>query len=141
AIDMFKPRLQDATRLPPLVGIALACALLAGCGPTQGEPIHVRGAVTYRGKPVENGVVMIHPDTTHGNQGQRGMAVIKAGRFDTSEDRGRGAPPGAVKFVVGGLEAAPSSAEDADAKPLFRPYEFPARVDADHTTFDIQVPD
>jgi hypothetical protein len=118
--------------------LALAVILLVGCA-KQANPIHVRGTVTYRGKPVPGGLVVIHPDTTKGNQGQRGYAAIKNGQFDTSVDNGKGAAPGAVKFAVGGAEEVDPDPE-MGIKPLFPTYQFEAEVSPTNTTFDINVP-
>jgi hypothetical protein len=120
-----------------------ACLVLAvlasvGCA-NQAEPIHVRGTVSFRGKAVPSGLVVIHPDTAKGNQGERGYAAIKNGHFDTRIDNGKGAMPGAVKFVVGGTEATTSSPE-MESKPLFPPYQFETEVTPSNATFDIKVP-
>jgi hypothetical protein len=113
--------------------------LLAGCGTGEPDPVHVRGTVSFRGKPVPNGMVVIHPDTAKGNQGQRGYAAIKNGSFDTSLDHGQPAAQGAVKFVVGGTEDAASKEAD-ESKALFPPYQFDAEVAPTKATFDIKVP-
>jgi hypothetical protein len=118
--------------------LVLAVIASSGCA-NQAEPIHVRGTVTFRGKAVPSGLVVIHPNTSKGNQGERGYAAIKNGRFDTGIDNGKGAMPGAVKFVVGGTEETASTPE-MESKPLFPPYQFEADVTPNNTTFDIKVP-
>jgi hypothetical protein len=84
-------------------------------------------------------MVVIHPDTAKGNQGQRGYAAIKNGAFDTSVDNGQPAAQGAVKFVVGGTEDAASKEAD-ESKALFPPYQFDTEVAPTKATFDIKVP-
>jgi hypothetical protein len=111
---------------------------MSGCA-KQTEPIHVRGTVSFRGKAVPSGLVVIHPDTSKGNQGERGYAAIKNGQFDTSIDNGKGSMPGAVKFIVGGTDEASRSPE-LESKPLFPPYQFETEVTPTNTTFDIKVP-
>src|SRR5262245_57162415 len=107
--------------------------LLSGCS-KQAEPIHVSGTVTFRGKPVRGGVIVIHPEVAKGNQGERGYAVIKDGKFDTRLDNGKGAPPGFVKVVVAAEE---NSNPEMEYKPLFPPHRFETEVSPTNTTFDI----
>jgi hypothetical protein len=113
--------------------------LLTGCGTSKPDPVHVRGTISFRGKPVPNGMVVIHPDTAKGNEGQRGYAAIKNGTFDTSIDNGQAAAQGSVKFVVGGTEDAANKEAD-ESKALFPPYQFDAEVEPTKATFDIKVP-
>jgi hypothetical protein len=114
----------------------LAALLLSGCS-KHADPIHVSGTVTFRGKPVRGGVVVIHPEVAKGNQGERGYAVIKDGKFDTRLDNGKGASPGSVKVVVGAEE---NSNSEMEYKPLFPPYRFETEVSPTNATFDIKVP-
>jgi hypothetical protein len=118
--------------------LVLAMLVSVGCA-KQAEPIHVRGTVSFRGKAVPSGLVVIHPDTSKGNQGERGYAAIKNGQFDTSIDNGKGAMPGPVKVVVGGTEET-SRTPEMESRPLFPPYQFETEVTPTNTTFDFKVP-
>lgn len=74
-----------------VIGVMLA-ALLFGCGKSAPPgPAPVRGAVTFQGRPVPNGMVVFTPDTDRGTAG-------KPVRADTGPDGtfrlGAGLPPG-----------------------------------------------
>lgn len=66
---------------------ALTMALLGCGGVDEGPPrVAVRGEVTFRGRPVEKGSILFIPvDQT---RGPRTGAVIEAGRYRLSRDRG-----------------------------------------------------
>lgn len=78
----------------PLVAIALGSAFLSGCGrsdPFERQPI--RGNVTWQGKPIKYGSVVLEPAE---KQGAGAMAPVRDGSF--SLPRQAGPSPG--KYAV-----------------------------------------
>jgi len=72
-----------------ILSLVLSLTLAAvGCGEGGGGAAHIRGKVTYDGKPVPQGTITFSPDTAKGNSGPGSMAVIKDGRYDTKEGLG-----------------------------------------------------
>lgn len=104
------------------------------------DPVHVSGTVTFRGKPVPKGIVFIHPNQQKGNSGPYGVAMIKNGRFDTSQQGGSGAMPGFVKIAVGGYDESGKSEDFSDATPLFNPYQIEAEIHPEPSHIEITVP-
>lgn len=67
-----------------LCGCLAFAAALAGCAASGSDSvIHVRGTVTYKGKPLPLGMIIFEPDPSRGNTGPQGHAAIKDGQFDT----------------------------------------------------------
>src|SRR5262249_5206369 len=113
--------------------VGLAWGLLAlGCGGRSDGPprYRVSGAITFDGKPVPAGLVVISPDLSKKNDGPQGVAEIRNGRFDTRW--GKGVVGGPRRITVGGSET-------PDGKPLCR-YEFAADLPRQDSTRDIEVP-
>jgi hypothetical protein len=101
------------------VRAALAGGLMAAVGACADKSgrYDLSGAVTFDGKPVPAGLVVINPDLSKQNDGPQGMAEIKAGRFDTRASA-KGAPAGAVVLVIDGFDGVPLP-DQPQGKPLF----------------------
>src|SRR5262245_58907691 len=115
--------------------LAIACV---SCS-KQPEPIHVSGTITFGGKPVPKGIILIHPNRQKGNSGPFGIAVISGGKFDTKELKGRGAMPGAVKFAVTGYGEGGTAEDFSDAPRLFPSFQLDKDIGPDATAVDIVV--
>ena len=90
---------------PRLAGAALlaAAAALPGCGKSEPDNVvHVRGTVTYDGKPIPLGMILFEPDPSRGTRGQQGHADIKDGRFDTTVSEKGAAIGHQIVRVTGG---------------------------------------
>ncbi|WP_254508693.1 hypothetical protein [Anatilimnocola floriformis] len=120
-------------------GCAAILALLSGCGDGAG---HVSGKVTFGGKPIPAGKVLILPDGSKGNTGVSGFADIKDGVFDTKLAGGHAASPGAVTFAVEGIDLVPppNAPPDVTTTVLFPRYEEKGELPAKTSTKDIDVP-
>ena len=110
----------------------LALGLLAGCG-NKNEPARYRvsGSVSFDGKPVPFGDVLITPDDTKKNTGAQAIATIRNGKYDTSA-AGKGYGGGPAVIRVTGLTG--------EGGKLLCEYEFRVDLPASDTTHDITVP-
>ena len=83
--------------------LAVILAGLSGCG-THPEDVRlpVEGEVTFNGKPLTTGVVIMRPDVAHGNTSQHEpRAKIDAdGKYHVETALRSGAPPGWYKVGV-----------------------------------------
>ncbi len=94
-----------------LVGALVVTALsTAGCGPRDTRVRHrVSGKITYGGKPVTGGEIIITPDGAKKNTGAQGIATIKDGTYDTKGSRSPGVGGGPMSAMVMGLLEADGS--------------------------------
>ncbi|WP_425617130.1 hypothetical protein NA78x_000800 [Anatilimnocola sp. NA78] len=129
-----------AAQLASFAFAIVATSFIVGCG---GDKVaHVSGKVTFNGKPVPAGKVIIKPDSAKGNSGATGFADIKDGAYDTKVAGGKGAPPGPVVFTVEGIDPVPppNASPDVTTTVLFPYYEMTAEVAAAGGVHDIDVP-
>jgi hypothetical protein len=117
---------------------ALACMLLAGCsrGPTRYD---VSGAVTYQGRPLPAGVIFFTPDIRRGNDGPQGYAIIKEGRYDTTDPGGKGVFGGPHTVRIEGFDGKPGN-ELPLGKPLFTDYQTDVDFPKGEAKQDFDVP-
>lgn len=95
--------------------LGLMAMLCVGCGDDRVQRFPVSGKITYAGKSIAVGDIHFDPDTTKGNHGPGGYAVIRDGRYETNPGRG----------VVGGAYIARISGFDGqevkiDGEPSFK---------------------
>lgn len=118
-----------------------AAALIGGCGRSQ---YPLSGAVTYGGKPVPFGQMMIVPDETKGNAAPGVMLDFKDGRYQTPGTRGQYG--GAYKVVISGFDGIPpkkqNPADEIDRRgsPLFSEYTVSVDLPVRTATYDFDVP-
>src|SRR5688572_12551212 len=91
-------------RFAPGLLVCLFLLALCGCAQSSGR-FDLSGTVTFKGRPVPAGIIVINPDLSKGNDGPQGFAEIRDGRFDTRA-RDKGAPSGAVILVIDGFDGA-----------------------------------
>lgn len=80
------------SRLPiAFLALSSLVALTAGCSQNAG-PVRYQlsGEVTFAGQPIPNGMITFTPDSTQGNSGPQGVALIKDGKYDTAAPEGKG---------------------------------------------------
>lgn len=111
--------------------ITLAAAIgligLAGCGKREGQ---LSGTVTFKGKPVESGEIILTPDEGRGNRGPGVMVPIERGTFRTPLKRGHwGGPYLAAVTCYKGQDAVVSG------------YEMQIDLPEGDATYDLVVPD
>ena len=122
----------------------VAGLLLAGCGRSDGPELHrLSGAVTFAGKPVPAGTILLEPDASRSNRGPAGYATIRDGRFDT-RDGGKGTVGGPHRVRIAGEEnldapVAPGS-EAPTTRPLFPEYVTTVDLPREDATHDFSVP-
>lgn len=100
---------------------------LAGCGRKEGE---LTGTVTFRGKPVPSGEIVLTGDEKRGNTTPGVMVEIKDGVFRTPTKRGHWG--GAYVATITGFKG---------TEPLFGHYEVQFDLPEGNTTYDFVVPD
>jgi len=120
--------------------LASVCWVLVapmGCGSSGPTRYRLEGEITYDGKPVPAGEIFLEPDTSQGNSGPGGHAIIEDGRYATVSGKG----------TVGGPHILRVEGTDGEAS-WEAPYggylfdEFVVSVDLpeEDTTYDIVVP-
>ena len=75
-----------------------------GCAKSDSGIYHVSGRVTHHSQPVPTGFIFFDPDTSKQNRGPQGFALIKAGKFTTDSEYGRGVVGGPHHMRVGGFD-------------------------------------
>lgn len=131
-----------------MVPFCLVAAGLMGCGGETVKLHNLSGTVTFDGKPVPAGNLMITPDGSKNNSGAAGVAVIKDGKFDTAAEGGRGHQGGDVIIRIEGYETAGESKPDPElpdqmitvTTPLFSTYEMRTSIPSEDSTLNIDVP-
>ncbi len=125
-----------------LLVIGIFCLPLAfvGCGTKEpANVVHVRGTVTYQGRPIPLGLIVFEPDPAKGNHGPQGHAKIKDGKFDTrSSAKGAVVGPLIVR-IVGGDGVAPEAFTPV-SNLLFEEYKTKVDLSRDSTTLSFDVP-
>jgi hypothetical protein len=121
-------------RFRNLCGIGLLTFAVSGCSSGLYD---VSGAVTFAGRPVPIGLVIIEPDSSKGNTGTQTQGLIRDGHYRTLS--GHGAIAGPVIITV--------NANDGNPKPmwphgklLFRTYQYRIELPTHSSTLDIEVP-
>jgi len=87
--------------------------LMSGCGSGGGDGpkrFDLSGTVTYQGKPVPVGVILLEPDTEKGNSGPGTLADITNGTYRTPP--GKGVVGGPYLFRVQGYDGIPITHSD-----------------------------
>ncbi|MEW4561976.1 hypothetical protein AB1K70_05585 [Bremerella sp. JC770] len=122
-----------------LTVLVFLLAILSGCQPSSDvQRYNVRGSVTYEGKPVPTGTIMMTP--ANGNKGPGGYAEIRDGRFDTATT-GQGPTGGPHHVVIQGYDGKSNPANELPmGKALFDPYETDVNLPTSDTTNDFDIP-
>ncbi len=125
-------------RLPGVVVCALLLSLTA-CSQKSPSRFDLWGTVTFKGRPVPAGLIVINPDLSKGNDGPQGLAEIRDGRFDTRR-LDKGAPSGPVILLIDGFDGVPQP-ESPSGKSLFLGYKVSLELPTTATEKNIEVPD
>lgn len=129
-------------RMPTaLASLAVTLALMtAGCGESGPPSYDVSGTVTFDGQPVPAGKIMFEPDRSAGNEGPRGIAMIKDGQYQTLPDKGAIGGPHIVRiFGFDGIRPKGWSGSDFGT-PIFPRYETKVDLPREPSTHDFDVP-
>src|SRR5690242_10819227 len=77
------------------VRLIAASILWAGCSSDRGpKRYRVSGEVKFAGQPIPYGEILFTPDSTKGNSGPQGIAIIQQGKYDTAGTRAPGVAGG-----------------------------------------------
>ncbi|MBM3984006.1 MAG: DUF4198 domain-containing protein [Planctomycetes bacterium] len=117
------------------VVFAALCAglwALPGCGSTGEQRFRVSGKVTFDGKPIPYGDVLITPDGEKKNSGPQGIANIRDGQYDTAAAGGKGFGGGPAVIRVTGF--------DREGGKLLCEQEFKVELPRADAAHDITVP-
>jgi hypothetical protein len=96
-----------------LLGVGLALPLLGGCG--GGGPVRheITGTVTYKGEPVEEGIISFEPED---GQASKDGATILNGEYRIPKDKGLFAGKYRVSIIIGdGYSGSGNASPDAPA--------------------------
>jgi hypothetical protein len=119
-----------------LIAVVLVAAV-AGCGRPSGPPTFtVTGRVTFDGRPVPVGRVLLEPDASRGNMGPASVADIVAGRYRTRPGRGCISGP-SLATIYGGDGTLPTEEHDTA---LFAPWTTAIDLPRADGTQDFDVP-
>lgn len=127
----------------PLVVIAILFLplTLVGCGDQEpANVVHVRGTVTYQGKPIPLGLIVFEPDPAKGNRGPQGHAEIKDGKFDTRSSK-KGAVVGPLIVRIAGGDGVNPEPFTPFGKLLFEEYTTKTDLPRESATLKLDVPD
>jgi hypothetical protein len=130
--------LPNSRTLGPGFLAAAALIVLAGCGDRAPPRYHVKGTVTYDGKPLPAGVIYFDPYPMKKNDGPQGFAHVKDGRFDT-RDGGRPCAGGPMIVRIEGFDGKPA-AELPVGNVLFRNHEEKVELPREDCERDFTVP-
>ena len=86
-------------------GLCLMSLVVASCSNSEPNRLRVSGSATFDGKPIPFGQIVFTPDGAKRNSGPQGVAVIRAGKFDTAAEDGKGVAGGPTVISVTGLTA------------------------------------
>jgi hypothetical protein len=114
-----------------VVGLLLL-GLVVGCGDSDSKRLRLSGSAKFDGQPIVYGDVVLTPDGAKKNSGPQGFAVIRDGRYDTSDGHGKGFAGGPTVIHVTGFSA--------EGGKLLCEYEYTANLPTTDGTFDIEVP-
>lgn len=119
-------------RVRAALGLLTACVVLGCGGDNEPKRYRVQGKVSYDGKPIPYGDVLITPDGAKKNSGPQGFANIRDGVFDTSGPGGKGYGGGPAVIRVTGF--------DKEGGKLLCEQEFQVDLPAGDAEHDVNVP-
>jgi hypothetical protein len=121
------------------VSCLLMVLLAAGCGPRGLARYSLEGTVTFDGKPVPGGQVILEPDSGADNRGPGAYCDITDGRFTTPPGRGHVGGPHRLR-IMGFVFTTDTSTGDRMGRPLFPPYDMRLDLPRANARQDVIVP-
>jgi len=133
--------MKSPLSLSVFAAIAVALPILvSGCAPPvpDGPPRYeLSGSVTFDGKPVPAGEMILSPDTTQGNAGPGAIVMIKDGQYQT--EPGAGIVGGAYTVQILGFDGV-ATEQSPEGTSIFPTYETTVEFPTENTTHDFEVP-
>lgn len=121
-----------------VAGLVLSICGIAGCSSESGpERVHLKGAVTYAGRPVVTGRILITP--LPGTDAPVTIIDIKDGNYDSQALSGEGVPVGQHRVEIMGFmtSTVPKKSDNDFAPPP--PSDIPAKYN-DMSTLTLDLP-
>jgi hypothetical protein len=119
--------------------LAVVFFVSGGCGESL-DRRRIQGTVTFEGKPVERGAVLLEPTQSVGTIAPTAYLLVENGSFDTGEE---GPIPGKYKVIVGGYDLAQQQVDSdgvTHTAQLFNDYTFEVEMPPPDNTLHIEVP-
>jgi hypothetical protein len=114
---------------------------LAGCGSSGPPRYELSGTVTYAGKPLPAGYIVLSPDQSAGGQGAAAQADIHDGRYLVPAERGvLGGPYVAAVYGFDGVRSEENGIVNALGKPLVSNYRITVELPRATSVSDFDVP-
>jgi hypothetical protein len=120
--------------------LLLSWVTFVGCGKDGPSRLDVWGAITWKGQPVPSGVIFFEPNTTKGNKGPQGFALIKEGKFDTRYERSKGCMAGPHVATIQGGDGQGKTSGRPYGRSLFASYNVEIDIPPDGGEINIEVP-
>ncbi len=111
-----------------------------GCGGDGLQRYRVTGEVTYKGKPVEAGMIFFEPAESAGAVAPTSYLAIKDGRYDAGSE---GPTKGKYRVTVGGMDRAKEKKDNdgmVHTPSLFPDYKFEVDIPPPDNELNIEVP-
>lgn len=113
-----------------------------GCSDPAPASYRLQGVVTWKGRPVPNGLIRFEPDSAAGNTGPATVAVISQGRYATPG--GRGVIGGRYRVYLSGNDGVPyeiagEGSVNPDGMPLFAERVQEVEFSRGHATWDFDL--
>ncbi|QEG18695.1 hypothetical protein GmarT_45850 [Gimesia maris] len=127
-----------------LMSVLIVLAAVGCGGQAEGPQRYtLTGTVTYQGKPVPEGEIVITPDRSANHSGLGSYATIKNGHYETAP--GKGITGGAYLLSVTGFDGVPFKSDDGgetflQGKALFSDFKLKQQFQSQDETLDIEVP-
>lgn len=129
----------DSCAKPILLWCALSALCCTGCGPRGLSRYSLEGTVTFDGKPVPGGQVILEPDSAAGNRGPGAYCDITNGRFTTPPGRGHIGGPHRLR-IMGFVFSTDTSTGDIIGRQLFPPHDVRLDLPLRHSVHELEVP-
>jgi hypothetical protein len=135
---MLKTMISPSPRW--LCAVAIVLFISGGCGGESLNRLRIQGTVTFEGKPVERGAVLLEPTQSVGTIAPTSYLRVENGKFDTGDE---GPIAGKYKVIVGGYDLAQKQVDSdgvTHTAQLFNDYTFEVEMPPPGNTLHIEVP-
>jgi hypothetical protein len=114
---------------------------VVGCSDSGPSRTAIWGNVNWKGQPIPKGIVYFGPDTSKGNTGPQGFALISDGKYDTRAKNSKGCMQGPHKAIIHGCDGQDIGPGTPYGHNLFVPFEMAIDIPSAGGEFDLSVPD
>ena len=121
--------------------LLLSSVTFAGCGKDGPSRLDVWGTITWKGQPIRSGVIFFEPNTTKGNKGPQGFALIKEGNFDSRYERSKGCISGPHIATIQAGDGQNITSGRPYGNSLFASHNLAIDIPPDGGEINLQIPD